>query len=199
MTTSTATLVLAAGGSRRMGSAPKLLEAVGGEPMIVRAAHAALDASLGPVLVVTGDQSEAVVAALPSGTHVVRNPLWREGLSTSLIAGIAALPSGVDVVLIALGDMPLVTAHHHRTVAAAWRPGHIVVPVHQGHPGHPVALAATFLPELLLVEGDSGARRVVLDHPDAVIELSIDDPGIVTDVDDPAALIRVQRQVSPKP
>lgn len=178
-----------------MGEAQKLLESVGGEPMVTRAARAARDASLGPVLVVTGDRADDVEAALPPGVQVVHNPSWRKGLSTSVRAGIAALPSGVDVLLVALADMPLVTADHHQAAVAAWRPGHIVVPMHDGQPGHPVALAADFLPELLAIRGDSGARRVVLDHPEVVIELPMDDAAIVTDVDDPAALTRVQGQV----
>lgn len=187
-----ATIVLAAGGSRRMGEAQKLLAPVAGEPMVTHAVRAAVDAGLGPVLVVTGDRAAEVEAVLPDGVAVVHNPAWGSGMASSLRSGLAALPADRDAVLVALGDMPLVRADQHRTVADAWRPGRIVVPMHAGSPGHPVALAADFLPALASLDGDRGARGVVLAHPDAVIELPMNDPAVVTDVDDPAALARVQ-------
>jgi len=189
-----ATILLAAGGSRRMEGAHKLLEPVGGESLIVHAARAALDASLGPVVAVVGHRGEEIEAVLPPGVRALRNPSWNDGLSSSISAGLSALPEVTSAVLVALGDMPFISASHHRRVAAAWHPGTIVVPAHEGRPGHPVALAADFFPELLALEGDRGARSVVLSHPKAVTTLPIDDPAIVTDVDDLDSLSRVRAE-----
>jgi len=126
-----------------MDGSQKLLAPLAGESLVTHAARAAVEAALGPVLVVTGDRADEV--------------------------------------------------------AAAWRPGRIVVPTFDGRPGHPVALAAEFLPELARLSGDRGARPVVLAHPEAVIELEIEDPAVVTDVDDAAALDRVRGMCAPPP
>ena len=102
-----AALVLAAGQSRRMGQANKLLAPVDGRPMVAHAVDAMLASRADPVIVVTGHQADAVRAAL-AGRPVIwaHNPDYASGLSSSLAAGLAALPEDAEGVVIGLGDMP---------------------------------------------------------------------------------------------
>jgi len=194
-----AVVVLAGGGASRMGGVQKLLEPVGGDPMARRATLAALGAEVGPVVVVTGDRGGDVAATLPQGATVVHNPAWSEGMSTSLAAGVRALPGEVDAFAVGLADMPLVTSDHFRRVFAAWAPGVSVVPTRRGEPGHPVVIDAGRIPEVLRIRGDRGARAVLGARPNAVRRVALDDLAIVTDVDDPSALARVRSRVSIPP
>lgn len=191
-----ATIVLAAGGSSRMAGGHKLLEELGGRPVIASSVGAALDAGLGPVLVVTGDRSEAVARALPSEVALVENPGWASGMAGSLRLGTAALPDGIDGFAVALGDMPLVRAAHYRVLMRAWTAGAVVVPIHQGRRGHPVIWSRQFVSEMAELHGDGGARALVDRHTDVVVEVPIGDPGVLVDVDTRAQLAVARAMLS---
>ena len=103
-----AALVLAAGRSTRMGS-NKLLEHLNDRPLVRHVVDAALASHARPVVVVTGHQESEIHKALAScDVGYTSNPHYAEGLSTSLKAGVASLPSSCEGVLILLGDMPLI-------------------------------------------------------------------------------------------
>ena len=102
-----AAIILAAGRSTRFGEANKLLEEIGGEPMVARVAALALASRTRPVIVVTGFEAERISAALDGlDTAIVHNPDYAQGMSTSLRAGLRALPAEADGALILLADMP---------------------------------------------------------------------------------------------
>src|SRR5262245_42962045 len=137
-----AAIVLAAGRSTRMGAANKLLADVAGKPMVRHAAEAALASAARPVLVVTGHEAADVRAAL-SGLDIAptHNPDYATGLSSSLKAGLRALPQDCDGALVLLGDMPQITGAHLDRLIAAFAAGKgivIVVPTHDGHRGNPL-------------------------------------------------------------
>lgn len=194
-----AAVVLAAGQSRRMGGPNKLLEAVGGRPLVQRIVEQALASSAAPVVVVTGHQHERVEAAL-AGLPVtcVHNPHYAAGLSTSVKTGIAALPSDVDAALVCLGDMPQVDAALIDRMAAAFDPGRgglIVVPTFEGKRGNPVLWARRFFPELCELQGDVGARHLIGTYADAVVELPVESRAVFFDVDTPEALQRARAEL----
>jgi molybdenum cofactor cytidylyltransferase len=184
-------VILAAGRSSRMGS-NKLLEPVGGRPMILHAVDAVLASAARPVIVVTGHQAEDIRRAV-AGHEVtlVHNAAYEEGMSTSLRAGIAALPKECEGALVCLGDMPGIRAGHIESLIAAFNPAEsrsIIVPVHGGRRGHPVLWAARFFAEMASIKGDVGARHLIGEHADEVREVTIDDPSVLLDVDTPEAL-----------
>ena len=186
-----ATLVLAAGQSRRMGKDNKLLSAIGGEPMVARVVAAAA-ARADPVIVVTGHQAAKVRAAL-AGRDVTfaHNPDYAAGLSGSLRAGLAALPAGVDGVVVCLGDMPAVSAALIDRLIAAFDPAKgraICVPTYCGKRGNPVLWGRRFFAEIETVAGDVGARHLIGEHEDMVHEVESADDGVLIDIDTPAAL-----------
>lgn len=185
----TAGLVLAAGQGRRMGGPQKLLLPYQGVALVRRAAEALLGAGLSPVVVVVGADAEAVEGELRGPRlQVIRNPRHAEGMGTSVAAGVAALGSGVGAVAVALGDMPRLRADTvralHRAFLATGRG--IAVPLWEGRRGHPVLFDLTrYRPHLLGLTGDEGARSVLQSCPDDVLEVPVDDPGVVLDVDTP--------------
>lgn len=190
-----AALVLAAGRSTRMGGPNKLLATLDGKPLVRHAAEAALGAGLAGVTVVTGHQGERVRAALNGlAVSFAANPDFAEGLSTSLRAGLAALPEDVDAVVVLLGDMPRVTADLVARLAAGFDPAagrHVVVPVADGRRGNPVLWGRRFFAELSRVAGDQGGRAVLATYPEAVFEVPAEDDAVHLDLDTPEALAAV--------
>ena len=190
-------VILAAGFSRRFGPFNKLLLPVDGEPMVRRVATVALEAGLAPVVVVTGHQADGVWTAL-GGLPVdfVHNPAAQTGLASSLVAGVRALPEAVAGAAILLADMPRVRSATVRVVAEALElearepgtrepriGGTVSVPMHDGRRGNPVAWARAHFAEILKLEGDRGARALLDRHPSCVVEVPVDDPGVLRDVD----------------
>lgn len=193
-----AALVLAAGGSTRMGAINKLTAALDGVPLVARAVDAVLASRVErPVLVVTGHQAEAVAAALGDrpGIRLIHHPAWANGLASSLRAGLAALPEKVDGVLVCLGDMPRVRPATFDAVLSAFDPAAgalIVVPTHQGRCGHPVLFARRLFGEMADLQGDEGARGLLARHADAVRSVEVTDAGVEIDVDTPAMLSQLE-------
>lgn len=187
-----AALVLAAGRSTRMGGANKLVAPVEGKPMVRQVVEALLASRARPVIVVTGHERERVEAALQHlPVTFVHNPDYPAGMSTSLRAGISAVPEECDGALVCLGDMPRLSAPVVDALIEAFHPEDgrsIVVPVHEGRRGHPVLFARAFFPALCALAGDVGARSVIAAHSEAVVEVEVGDPGILVDVDTPEAL-----------
>jgi molybdenum cofactor cytidylyltransferase len=186
-----AALVLAAGLSRRMGGANKLLAPFEGAPLIARVVDTALASPARPVCVVTGHDAGALRAAL-SGREVVfaHNPAPEAGLASSLRAGLAALPAGLDGVLVCLGDMPWVRPAHLAALLAAFaapeRP--ICVPRFEGRRGNPVLWPARHFGAMAALAGDAGARGLLDAHAAEVCYVPVADAGVTRDVDTPADL-----------
>jgi molybdenum cofactor cytidylyltransferase len=187
-----AAIVLAAGRSTRMGAANKLLADVDGTAMVRVVAQAVVASAARPVLVVTGHQGDEVRAAL-AGLQVqfVANPDFAQGLATSLKAGLRAVPPDADGVLVVLGDMPRVRPEHlDRLIAAFAEAGGeaIIVPALAGRRGNPVLWPRALYAQMLTLDGDAGARRLLATHADRVREVDLATDAIFLDVDTPEAL-----------
>lgn len=190
-------IVLAAGRSRRMGRINKLLAEIDGAPMVVHAVKAMLASKAGPVVVVLGHEPDQVKDAL-AGLDVsfVRNPDYAGGLSTSLRAGIEALPASVDGAVVALGDMPRVRPADIDALIAAFEPAagaSICLPTFDGKRGNPVLWGRRHFADMSSVAGDVGARHLIGENSDQVIEVPRDNPGILLDLDTPEALAEHRR------
>lgn len=182
-----AALVLAAGRSTRMGGTNKLLAEVDGVPMLLRATNAALASRATSVTVVLGHEAEQAEALLAGRKiSLVRNADYAQGLSTSLRAGIQALPPDTDAAIVLLADMPRISAAHVDRLIDAFdaRQPSIVVPQHAGRRGNPILWPREFFPRMLTVSGDKGARDLLAEHAARIRTLEMDD-AIHADVDTP--------------
>jgi molybdenum cofactor cytidylyltransferase len=196
---SLAALVLAAGRSTRMGGANKLTAEIGGRPLVRIAAEQALASQARPVIVVTGHQRERVEAAL-AGLDVtfVHNPDYAQGMSTSVKAGIAAVPAQADGAIVCLGDMPQVDVRLIDRLLAAFDPEKgalVVVPTMDGKRGNPVVWSRRFFPELAALGGDIGARHLIASYPEAVAEVPAAGRAALVDVDTPDALKELKAEI----
>jgi molybdenum cofactor cytidylyltransferase len=179
-------VILAAGGSARLGR-PKQLLALDGEPLVRRAARAAAGAGYAPVVVVVGAAANEVSAALEADAFVVvENPGWRAGVAGSIRRGVAALLERrpeVEGVLLAVCDQPAAGAAHLAALADALADGAHAVAAssYAGTVGVPALFARSTFGELEALEGDQGAKRVVTRDPARVVAVAL--PGGERDVD----------------
>ena len=159
-------IVLAAGGSKRMGK-PKQLLTYQGQPFVRLAAKTALEAWLDPVIVVTGAYHEEVEAALDGlEVRVVHNLAWEAGQSASVKAGLGEVEKEVGAAVFLLVDQPRVTPslvsalveEHARTMTP------IVAPLVNGQQGNPVLFDRATFPDFETITGDAGGRQIFSKH-----------------------------------
>jgi molybdenum cofactor cytidylyltransferase len=196
-----AAIVLAAGRSSRMGAHNKLLADVAGKPMVRHVVETALASSTRPVLVVTGHMAVDVSAAVAGlDVKLVANADYATGLASSLKAGVRAVPAECDGVMVLLGDMPRIAPEHLDRLleSFAGKPDTIIVPVHEGRQGNPVLWPRRYFRELLQLDGDAGAKRLIAGHGEQVREVEIGSDAVLADVDTPEALARMREQGQPR-
>jgi molybdenum cofactor cytidylyltransferase len=178
-------ILLAAGTSSRLGE-PKQLLSFRGRPLVRQVAEHALASRLAGLTVVVGNRAADVTAALAGlPVAVVENPSYQLGQSTSLRAGLLALPRQPAATLIMLVDQPFVDAPLiDRLIGLYEETGApIVAPRFGSQRGNPVIFDRSLVPELLLVVGDTGAREVVAKHRDRLATLELPDGQAFVDVD----------------
>ena len=195
-------ILLAAGSSRRMGAANKLLLPLDGVPMVARVAGAIRAAGL-PMLVVLGHDADAVRAALSghrafagaeapeedgiAPAFIVANEHAR-GMGHSLSAGMVAVPPAWTGALVCLADMPFVGADVLRRLAAALvAPDTVAVPVSAGRRGNPVAWGRDWFARLAALDGDTGGRALLASAQ--ALEIAAD-ASVLRDFDTPGDLAR---------
>jgi molybdenum cofactor cytidylyltransferase len=191
-----AAIVLAAGQSRRMGNANKLLMKIDNFPMIGLVAKTLNESCLDVINVVTGFEAEQIKDALSDyGVRFIDNPDYEQGLSTSLVAGLRSIDETIDAVIICLGDMPMVTSTGIKQLINEFNPDvgrEICVPTYRGKRGNPILWSRRFINEMLQLEGDVGAKHLLFKYDDVVHEVAMQDSGVLLDFDTQEAISNFQ-------
>ncbi|HEV2895396.1 MAG TPA: nucleotidyltransferase family protein [Actinomycetota bacterium] len=186
-------VVLAAGGSTRMGR-PKQLAELDGRPLLAHVLAAVDDAPVDRVVVALGGAADAVLDRVELGRA---EPLvvegWAAGMGHVLASALARAGGDWEAVVVLLGDQPLVPGRAVGRVVEAWRAGAgpMVTATYDGRPGHPKLFDRRLLPDLLRLTGDTGARDLLAAHPDRVHRVEVGDLGSDADIDVEADLERV--------
>ncbi len=176
-------VVLAAGRSSRYGAGRhKLEQPLGGTTVLghtlrhVRASHL-------PLVVVTSEPLAPLArGSVAARDLVVLDPQAPSGMGHSIAAGVAARAQAGGW-LVLPGDMPLVQPQTLQQVAAALAHHPLAFAQYRGQRGHPVGFGTELFTELVMLDGDEGARRLVARYPAHAVE--VDDPGVLVDVDTP--------------
>lgn len=178
-------LLLAAGGSRRLGRPKQLLE-FKGKTLIRRAAEALIDAGCEPVVVVLGAEIEGSRNELDGlDVVIVENSKWEEGMSSSIRVGIdrlLELEKNIDAVLISLCDQPHVTADKLAQFIDRFSSDQppIVAAEYDGVAGVPALFDKSVFGSLMGLRGDKGAREIIRNFPGA---MTISFPEATFDID----------------
>jgi CTP:molybdopterin cytidylyltransferase MocA len=186
-------VVLAAGGSTRMGR-PKQLAELDGRPLLAHVLAALDQAPVDRAVVALGGAAGEVLERVELGRA---EPLvvegWGGGMGHVLASVLASAGDGWAAVVVLLGDQPLVSGRAVARVVEAWRSGAgpVVTATYGGRPGHPKLFDRSLRPDLLRLTGDTGARDLVAAHPELVSQVEVGDLGSDADVDVEADLDRV--------
>ena len=188
-------IVPAAGASRRMGR-PKLLLPYDGGTVLGTLLGTLRGAGVAPIVVVAaaGDaELRAWCETLAPRPILALNPAPERGMLSSILEGVAALGGARHLatrgapLLVTPGDLPglrpstVVELLRRRQTAAAG----LAVPVYRGRRGHPLALAPDLIPEIAALDPARGLRHLLDLHPGRLLEVEVDDPGCVADLDTP--------------
>ena len=193
-------IVLAAGRSRRMGT-QKLLLPFAQSTVIARVVDAFLGAPVDRVIVVVRPRHKRLRDAL-AGRPVtfVENPDAAGDMLSSVRCALKALPQTFETIVVSPGDQPSIEPSLIREMLAAFRAStrNILVPVHNGHRGHPLVFGGHYRDELLTSYEGIGLRGLLQTHAADVREWLTNDAAVLEDLDTPAAFRRAQRRARPK-
>jgi CTP:molybdopterin cytidylyltransferase MocA len=180
-------LILAAGASSRMRGRDKLMEEVGGQPLLTRVTEQAIATGMNVLVTLPPDRPLRLAAIRDTGAGHVIAPRAHAGMAESLKSGIARIASDRAVMLL-LADLPEITTRDLLAIRTAHRatPDAILRgATATGLPGHPVLFPPALLPELAALTGDEGARSVLACHRDLVRLIPLAARHAVTDLDTP--------------
>lgn len=186
-------LILGAGASQRFGPPKQLLPFRGTTMLGWVVDQAQRAAGLDEVVVVLGRAAEEIRGRVEFGTaHVIENPIFGEGCSSSYRAGIGALNTESTAIMIVLGDLPGITPDIIDRLAEAWREHEspIALCSYQGRKGHPMIFARSLFPRLSDLHGDKAAWKLVDANAAVVQEVHFDLP-YPDDINTPADFERL--------
>ena len=183
-------IVLAAGAGARMGHRPKCLLQLDGISLLARQLQALSNAGIADVVVVLGHHAERIqqeACLAQFGARTVINPQPESGHVSSLRVGLQALPSGLDAVIVALADQPLINTQDMADLMSAFadRPEgtQMLQPAVQGLPGNPVMFSWAVGQQILAGDAHIGVRQWQAAQPDRVYRWPTANAHYRTDVD----------------
>lgn len=186
-----AILILAAGSSTRMGTTKQLLK-LGNSTLLGQVINNCSQTNADSLSVVLGSESDKIKCELPSSTHIIINPDYRDGLSTSIKSGVNALQEK-DAICIVLGDQPLVDIAYLNEMIAKSKtyPNHIIASTYGRHNGVPAIFPKKYYQKLKNLSDDKGAKRLLNNELEEVIVMdrSVD----LFDVDTPLDYILISK------
>jgi molybdenum cofactor cytidylyltransferase len=178
-------IILAAGESRRMGR-QKLLLPFGEKTIIETVVGNAVQSKANGVLLVLGSDAERIaqkVKDLPVKASV--NPNFRQGMLSSIQWGFEHLPEDTRAALVMLGDQPFIPGSVISKIIDAYNQTErgIVIPVYNKKRGHPILVDMKYRDEVEQLDPDIGLRALVHNHTEDILEVQVDTPGILRDID----------------
>ena len=198
-------LLLAAGTSTRMGR-PKQLLPVGGKRLLDIVLGETLRSDLDTVVLVLGHMAEDIMAGLSTDLHhpklrIIENNRFREGISSSIIAGLSEVENACDHVMIILADMPHLTAGLINLLLHQYLESRLPLAglKIENRRSHPVIISRKFYPEVHQLQGDVGARDLFLKYPDQVCLVEAGESYDDMDIDTMEDYANIKKAFKDKP
>ncbi len=178
-------IILAAGESKRMGMMKQLLP-LGRSTILECVLDNFLKSKVEEIIVVIGHESAEIVKIIRERKiKIAVNPLYNQGMSTSIVSGLKLVSSGAQGIMIALGDQPFIDSSTINSLIDAFcaNKKKIIIPVYQDKRGHPIIFSHNYKEQLMSLKGDTGGREVIERYPDDVLEVNVTCDGVLRDID----------------
>jgi molybdenum cofactor cytidylyltransferase len=170
-----------------MGESKQLLP-FGNKTMIETVIDHIMHSEVDEILVVLGSNRENIECVLKDmPVRSVHNPRFKEGMLSSIQKGFVSLPKEAEAVLVFLGDQPMIPSSSVDQIIRAYRSSAkgIVLPVYQQRRGHPILIDVTYRQEVANLNPEIGLRELIHNHPEDILEVDLDSPSILEDIDTP--------------
>jgi len=185
----TAGIILAAGSSVRFGR-PKQLIKLRDKYLVEWALDAALNSRLQTVVLVLGHEHQKIIEAVGTKIHhpkleVVVNPHYHKGQSTSLKTGLTCVRQVFSAVMYLLADQPMIRSSTIDLLLDQfyYSEKDICVPIFEGQRGNPTIFKRSIYEEIMMLDGDIGARNIIRENAEGVLYVDIKDPLCFIDID----------------
>ena len=192
-------IILAAGKSSRMSNTPKQLLKWQNRSLLEHTLHHVRNLFKERIILVLGAHHDLITANLDlNSVNTLINPDWKLGISSSIQAGLKALPADATGAIIILSDQPLIKDQHFETLVNTWqaRPTHIVASEYHHSVGVPAIFPKQLFAELHELKGDQGAKAILLKYADTLLKVPL--PEAELDIDSPEDFITLLAHISSK-
>ena len=178
-------ILLAAGQSKRMSGENKLTKEIQGTPLIKHSVKNILDSSIDELIIVLGYQKEIIEKLIDKNEKIklVFNQDFEEGIASSIKKGLNNLSEETDFFFLCLGDMPMVNKNIYDHLIELKNNKEIIIPTYKNQQGNPILFDKKMKEKLMSIEGDVGAKKVLEPNKDKILNVPINDLGIVLDFD----------------
>ena len=194
-------ILLAAGESRRMGR-PKQLLTWRGKTLLQHSLESLINSAADEIILVLGYETNLIRESLPPlPIKIVINPDYKQGMASSLRKGLLAMDPRSEAFLVLLADQPGIGPEIINRVIRDFQRADprrgIVRPVYRGLRGHPVLIGVRYLQEALQLQGDMGARQILMNHPEDIIEIEVTQDVVLKDIDTPEEYQNYMKRAGP--
>ena len=176
-------ILLAAGQSKRLKNENKLIKKFKNKPLITFSVNSLIKSKVNKIIIVLGYECSKIKKVIKKNKKInfIFNKRFKSGMSTSIKTGLDHLSKKCDAFFICLGDMPMVNLNIYNQLIKSINKKEIIVPTYKGQQGNPVLFSATLKKEIMSIEGDVGAKKILLENKNDILNLQIDDDSIIRD------------------
>jgi molybdenum cofactor cytidylyltransferase len=194
-------ILLAAGESKRMGRPKQLLEWQG-KTLLQHVLESLINSNADDIILVLGHETDRIRKSLPAlQIKIVINPDYKQGMASSLRQGLLAMDPRSEAFLVCLADQPGIGPEIMNNMIREFQQADpkrgIVRPVYRGLRGHPVLIGVRYLQEALQLQGDMGARQILMNHPEDIIEIEVTQDVVLKDIDTPEEYQKYMKRAGP--
>ena len=174
-------ILLAAGESRRMNGENKLTKKIRGKPLIKYSVKNIIESSVDEIIIIVGHKDNDIKNSISEDKKIkfVFNKDYKTGMASSIKVGLNNLSKKTQAFFICLGDMPMINKDIYNQLIKQLKNKDIVVPTYKNQQGNPVLFSISMKNEIMNIEGDNGAKKILEKNRNKIFNLKINDEGIL--------------------
>ena len=182
---------------------PKQLLPWQGKTLLQHVLESLINSDADETILVLGHEADRIRKSLPAlPIKIAINPDYKQGMASSLRQGLLTMDPRSEAFLLCLADQPGIGPGIINTLIRQFRQANpkrgIVRPVYRGRRGHPVLIGAQYLQEALqLLQGDVGARQILMNHPGDILDIAVEEDAVLKDIDTPEEYQEYTKQTGP--